>query len=150
MAPPWHPTFLRSSAALRSLRRPRKPVLLLHVVVKGSVRLERLVTYLAKLWLFLCSVVTPGCPLVGPSSRSPLAHLHVLLQSLDTLAHGATFGTEQTHQLRPCWGSPCCWKCLLPLHCLLLLGVVALVGPAHPVAPLAGTGAKAGSLHRGS
>ena len=31
------------------LRRPRKPVLLLHVVVKGSVRLERLVTYLANL-----------------------------------------------------------------------------------------------------
>ena len=118
MAPPWHPTFLRSSAALRSLtkgvtairtkkvkmqkerknkgstdhlRRPRKPVLLLHVVVKGSVRLERLVTYLANLdktflsqnfqvfrrnlWLFLCSVVTPGCPLVGPSRWGALAHL---------------------------------------------------------------------------
>ena len=73
---PPNPPFLRSATALRSLtkgvtvirtkkvkmqkerkqksstdhlRRARKPVLLLHVIVKGSVGLERLVTYLANL-----------------------------------------------------------------------------------------------------
>ena len=105
MAPPWHPTFLRSSAALRSLtkgvtairtkkvkmqkerknkgstdhlRRPRKPVLLLHVVVKGSVRLERLVTYLANLDKTFLSQVPSfqkkpvALPLQRGDSRMPL------------------------------------------------------------------------------
>ena len=65
-------------------------MLLLHVIVKSSVGLERLVTDLANLegksifcgfqivgnlWLLFCDMVTSCRSLVGPSHLGALAHL---------------------------------------------------------------------------
>ena len=91
-------------------------MLLLHVVVKGAVRFERFVADLANLRVLLGAMVRPtGRALARPSGWHTIAHLgqefkdglskalmgdlHVLLEGLDTLAHGAALGAEEPHEL---------------------------------------------------